>query len=510
MHFKIIYTSDVHGQILATDYGKNKKSAMGLSRLKTYLQSLKDNYLLLDNGDFLQGSVMLDYQRKFAEELPHPARTAYHHLGYDLINLGNHDFNYGFDYLKKVMAGLEEKVLCANIMDEDGNPSFNPYKIKTLESGFKIGVIGLVTQYIPNWEKPDHIEGLDFLDAHETARRYVALLREKVDYLVVLYHGGFEKDLETGAPIGRDTDENQGYKIARIPGIDLLLCGHQHLPTVHHSQTGNIVLQTGANVSDFGEVRIDIENRHDGFNFKHSGALRKNTAAEDENLLKALKPLEDRTQTYLDKPIGTTSLPMRITDPLTAREQKHPLFEWINRMQLKATGADISAASLPNNAPGFEATIHLRDIAANFVFPNTLQVLKVTGRQLKAALERTAEYFKLENGQLSVDESFLNPKEEHYNYDIYDGIDYTIDLTREKGKRLKTLTFKGIPVEDTQTFTLALNNYRAQGGGDYLMFKEAPLLKSYDISLFDLAATTLEQEKTIDFTPENNFRLKRD
>ncbi len=508
MQYKIIYTSDVHGQLLASDYATDTEENQGLSRLSTHLKDVKTDYLLLDNGDFLQGSVFLDYHRKFASNQPHPIRTAYNHLGYDLINLGNHDFNYGFDYLCEVMAPFKDRLLCANLIDANNEHPFRPYHIKTLANGFTIGIIGLITQYIPNWEKPEHIEGLTFLDAYQTAKTYVERLRDQVDYLVVLYHGGFEKDLKTGAPIGRQTDENQGCKLAHIDGIDLLLCGHQHLPTVQRMSHGTLVLQTNSNVKDFGEVTLEIEAKDTGFSFEQNARLIDNTFANDETIVASLKELETRTQKWLDRPVGNTKLAMEMRDALDARKNKHPLFEWINRLQLDLTGADISASSLPNDAPGFKKTIRLRDIAANFVYPNTLQVLKINGRQLKEALERSAEYFTLDNGVITVDRDFLYPKTEHYNYDVFDGITYGFDLTKPKGSRVFKLHYEGKPVDDKQQFTIALNNYRAQGGGDYWMYQQAELVKSYDQSLFDLAQQAIEKNKTIDFSPTNNFELK--
>lgn len=508
MRFKIIYTSDVHGQLLASDYATKQKVNQGLSRLSSYLNDQTNPHILIDNGDFLQGSVLLDYHRKFEADQPHPIVTTYNYMQYDLINLGNHDFNYGFDYLTTITKHLKAEILCANMTDEKKLSVFKPYHIETLENGFKIGLIGIVTQYIPQWEKPKHIENLHFLDAYDTAVKYVKKLRNNVDYLVILYHGGFEKDLKNNQAIGRNTKENLGHKMAQIEGLNLLLTGHQHMPTYYHMPNGPLVLQTAASVKNFGEVTLDIEKTASGFQFSHQGKLIENTFAEDKALIDRLNPLEVKTQTWLDEPVGKTHLPMNISNPLAARKIKHPLFEWINRMQLELTDADISAASLPNDAPGFASEIHLRDIAANFVFPNTIDVLKITGEQLKAALERSAEYFTLKAGEIAVDDSFLYPKEEHYNYDVFDGITYTFDLRKPKGQRVVKLLFNKTMVQAHDVFKIALNNYRGQGGGDYLMYQKAELIKSYDKSVFDLALETILKEKIIQFKPQNNFVIK--
>ncbi|MFH5881101.1 bifunctional metallophosphatase/5'-nucleotidase [Liberiplasma polymorphum] len=503
MKLHILYTSDVHGQITGTNYAANQKESLGLTRLSSYLKTLDAPYLLLDNGDFLQGNVLLDYHRQFAPNEQNPIVTAFNHLKYDFINLGNHDFNYGFDFLKSVSNNLNAEIICANVVDHNLMPIYTPYKIVEL-GNIKIGLIGVVTQYIPNWEKPDHILDLQFLNAYDTVKALIPKVRAAVDYLIVLYHGGFEKDLSTGEAIGRDTKENLGYAIASLDGIDALLTGHQHVPTTHLFNDKTWILQTSANAKDAGRLTITFNSDS---SFKHEAELFKLNHEEDTDLLDQLKLLEDKTQSWLDTPVGKTALNMEIKNQLDARKTKHPLFEWINRMQLELSGAQISAASLPNEAPGFKDVICLRDIAANFIYPNTLSLLEVTGKILREALEKTLTYFAIENDDIVVDKSFVYPKIEHYNYDIYDGITYTADLKKPKYNRLIELTFEGKTITDSDKFTLVINNYRASGGGDYYMFKEAKLLKEFDVSLFNLSVETIKKNATVDFIISNNFKL---
>ena len=502
MRLNIIYTSDVHGQITSTNYALNKKDSLGLSRLATYVNTLKEETLLLDNGDFLQGNILLDYYRTYANESIHPMIQAFNLLKYDAVNLGNHDFNYGQDYLNKVIQDLNAHIVCANVYKKTKN-AYNPFIIKTLSDGKKVGIIGIVTQYIPHWEKAENILNLTFLDAYESALKYVAKVRPLVDYLIVLYHGGFEKDLTTNQAIGRPTKENMGYKIAQIKDIDLLLCGHQHMPTVYQSKNNTLVLQTAANVKNFGHVTVDF---NDGV-FIQKAKLVNNIFDDEPVFTETFQALENATQDYLDRPIAKTSLDMTISSQLDARKIKHPMFQFINQLQLTLSSAQISAASLPNEAIGFKKTIHLRDVAANFVYPNTIQVLKIKGKALKQALERTAEYFTIKDKKIAIDSSFLYPKVEHYNYDIFDGLDYTFNLSKKKGNRLIKASINGEEIQENQCYTIVLNNYRAQGGGDYPMYESAELIKEYTVSMFDLVVDHLLKNPTLTMQVKQNFEL---
>lgn len=498
----IIYTSDVHGQLTTTHYPTDTIAQQGLLRVATRRTQLEGHVLLIDGGDFLQGNVVLDYHRRFAQNHPHPIPLVYNALGYEVMTLGNHDFNYGKKHLFDVIEALDAKIVCANLLDREGKPVFAPYTVKTYE-GLRVGIIGLVTGYVPNWERPEHIAGWTFADPVETAQHWVQGLRQSVDYLIVLYHGGFECDIKTKVAIGRPTQENQGCALARIPGIDLLLTGHQHVP-IAHKEGPLWCVQTGANAQNLAHVHITFDAQK---RFNHTAQILINDTPADPQLEAKLSSLENGVKHWLDAPVGMTKNSMNISAPLVARQQKHPLFQWINNLQLECSQADISAASLPNDAPGLSGAIKLRDLAANFIYPNTLTVLNVTGRMIRAALERTAEYFSVEGNQLVVDDSFLKPKVEHYNYDVYDGIDYVIDVSKPKGTRLVSLQYAGKPLENEQSLQLVLNNYRAGGGGDYPIFKEAKIVREIDVSLFDLAVTSLEKTPNLNVKIQPNFRL---
>ena len=501
MKLNIIYTSDVHGQLTSAHYPSKTHKAMGLVRLNALLDTLSEPTLLLDNGDFLQGSVLLDYHRLFASKTPHPWVLAHRHLPYAAMTLGNHDFNYGQTFLTRVLEDIKTPVVCANLKRPDGSHVFAPYLIHTIQN-ITVGIVGAITQYVPIWEKPEHIEGLVFEDAKTCVQEAVNQLKGSVDFIVVLYHGGYEKDLVTGELIGRDTPENQGYQIAHLEGVDVLLCGHQHLPTVHTLPSGLLTLQTPANATHVGHVLIE----KDGERWRKTGRLIPLDTPEDPAFLAALTPLEEATQRWLDTPVAKGLPGWGMSDPFLTRKDNHPLFGWIHQLQLNHTQAEISIASLPNEAPGFSQTIHLRDIAANFVYPNTLVVLEIEGRALLEGIKQSLRYFHPHEGTLSLNPAFIYPKVEHYNYDSFYPLDIEATYTQGGLDSLRVF-YQGSPLALDRSYRVVLNNYRAAGGGDYVMYAEATLVREYDQSLFDLAVKTLQQDGQLVVPKANKLTL---
>lgn len=508
MEFKIIYTSDTHGRLSAYDFLNKKYGNFGLSRLSSYLKSLQEPYLLLDNGDFLQGSPLLNYTRK--NDLDNPVAKVFNALNYDYVGLGNHDFNYGLSYLESFQADYKNDILCANIY-KDNLPYFKPYAIHEI-SGVKIAVIGLITEYTPLWENPKHIEGLAFIDAVEAAKETIKNndLKNRSDLIVVLYHGGYNKDLSSGEAYGLPTDENVGYELFQIEDIDVLLTGHQHVPQIF-SKNNRVSIQTSPNAIDFGLVSVEftkIDNLIKIDSVKAS-ILSSSDFEMDSDIESLISSEIEETNSFLSKSIGTTRLDMTITSPLSCRIGKHPLFQLINQIQLQYTKADISAASLPNETHGFNKEVTLNDIAVNFPFENDLVVLEVTGEILKSALEKSASYFSLEKGEIIINPKFIFPKIEHYNYDVYDGIDYTIDISKPEGQRVTKLYYKNFLVKPKQKFKLVLNSYRALGSGGFEMFKDAKKIISYPVSYFELIQSYIENNPELKINLIQNFTISK-
>lgn len=498
----IVYTSDTHGRITAYDFLNHHYDSFGLSRLSSYLKTLKTPFLLLDNGDFLQGSPLLDYTRK--NKSSNPVAKIFNLLNYHAVTIGNHDFNFGLPYLLDFQTQFQGEILCANIK-KHGKYLFKPYDIVEMND-IKIALIGVTTEYIPFWEKPANIEDLIFDDVVDTVSKLITTehLKEKSDVILVMYHGGYQKNPKTGESYGHETIENKGYELFQNADIDILLTGHQHVPQVFQ-KNNRITIQTSHNAKDFGVITIEKKTSD---SIQIEGCLLETESyAVDMEIEDLIQDAISKTNTYLSQTIGSTKMDMRIHDPLSCRIKKHPLFQLINQIQLDYTHANISLASLPNETHGFNRQITLNDIAISFPFENDLVVLEMSGKTLKKALEKNAEYFSIEADQIVVNPKYLIPKVEHYNYDVYDGIEYTIDISMPIGNRITHLTYQNKPIQPDHLFKVAVNSYRSVGSGGFDMMKEAQRIIAYPVSYFDLISTYIEKHQKLDFIVYENYKI---
>ena len=211
----------------------------------------------------LQGTALTYFHAKINNNMPNPMIEAMNLMGYDAAVIGNHEFNYGRAYLDNAIKTSNFPWLCANITNKTTGESFTskPYIIKTFDNGLKVGILGLTTKYIPNWENPETIQDLDFEDAVESANKWLEIMKkqEATDINIVSYHGGFERDLETGKPSEALTGENQGYELCmKVNNMDVLLTGHQHRVIENLSVNGVLVLQPGCNGNSIGKVSIEF------------------------------------------------------------------------------------------------------------------------------------------------------------------------------------------------------------------------------------------------------------
>ena len=198
---------------------------------------------------------------------------------------------------------------------------------------------------------------------------------------------------------------------------------------------------------------------------------------------------------------------LEINDLFLARKNKHPIIDFINKIQLSATGAMLSATSLGNQVTGFKKEISVRNVLSTYIYANTLVVIEITGKVLKEYLEKCAEYFVISEGQITHNPSFSYPKHEHYNYDMIDGIDYVIDVRKEFGNRIVSIKYQGKETTDDDLFTLVLNNYRASGGGDFYMLKSLPIIKLIPLDVAELMIEYIRTHKTIKIRTKNNIKL---
>lgn len=517
---KILVTSDVHGFIYPTDYRTTEERPLGLAKLATLIRREREQtpgLLLIDNGDAIQGTPLCTFHVKNHPDGEHPAIAAMNKLGYDAAVPGNHEFNYGRELLRKAMTDSRFPWLSAGIVDaESGRPAFGkPYLVKTTPEGVKIAILGVTTHYIPHWEHPRHIAGCAFQDALETVKSWVPRIREeeRPDLLVVGYHGGFERELATGAPTERLTGENQGYAMClEVPGIDVLITGHQHR-MIADEVGGVTVIQPGTGGQALGQIAVRFQRGPDGrwsVRAKTAELLVPDDGVEaDAEVLELVRPLESATQAWLDQPIGRVEGDMTIESPLACRLADHPFMEFVNRVQMEAAGVEVSNAALLSEASqGFRGSITLRDVLTNFMYPNTLTVLRLTGRDIREALEQTANYFVLgADGEIEVNPAYVRPKAQHYNYDMWEGLEYELDVAKPAGQRVVKLTRNGVPLQDEAEVDVVMNNYRAGGGGDYGMYRGKPVMKEIQTDMAELVAEYIQRHGTVRATCNGNWRV---
>lgn len=515
-HFnlRILQTSDVHGYVYPRSYSSHEQMDIGIAQISSLLEKYKTtNTIIVDTGDTIQGSPLTYHHSKENIGKQNPLAKIYNYLNYDFITIGNHEFNYGIDYLENYLKYLDAKIVNCNIIDEKTNqPKYGKeYEIINYDSGPRVAFIGATTHYIPNWEQPSHIKDIIFKDAFETLKKMVRHVKdtENPDFIIVNYHGGFERDLETYEPSMEDTGENQGFRIIKeIPDIDLLLTGHQHR-TLAGKLFNTYYTQPALNGTGLGliDIKFTSKNNEWNYNVENIEILSTINILPDVELLNLVKEAEAATQIFLDTPIGKTDNDLLITDQLEARLHKHPLVSFINQVQLEYSKADISSCSLGNDVSGFRKDITIRDVIGTYVFPNSLVVKAVKGSTLLIALEKTAEFFELENGKVIFSPKFNTPKLQLYAYDMYDNINYTIDLREPHSHRIKEVTFNNQPLDLEKTYNVVMNNYRAAGGGDYLFFKKCHTVQDIQIDVIELLINYIYDKKEIEVKTTDNINI---
>ncbi len=492
-------TSDVHGSILSKNYADNSEVFYGLARYSEAIKQLKKQYdevLLLDNGDAIQGSPLLTVSN---QDNTHTQILSYvfNHLDLSYINLGNHDFNYGESTLLRYIRDNRAELLTSNVLFMD-NP-LGKSQVITLANGIRLGLIGIVTDYIPHWEKPEYITNMKFSDPIETLKKEISLIGDQCDKIMVLYHGGIERDFTSGHPTETLTGENVGYQMCKIDGFDILVTGHQHRSFVTQIN-GKIVAQCTANASEFikieigEEILISIENMSE--------------FAIDRQIEPFVSLLEKQTQIWLDQPLGEIKdISLRITDGFLARYHKHPLVSFINQVQKETSGAQLSATALFNGASGFNEFITMRDLVSTYVYPNTLVVKKMRGKDLKLMIEKCANYFEIENSEITVSKEYIYPKIQHFNYDMIDGIEYTLKISNQRGSRCIFCLYNGKEVEDDDFLTIAMNNYRAVGGGEFDMVARSETVVDTNRDMVEILAEYIQQHSPVTVDHRENIHI---
>jgi 2',3'-cyclic-nucleotide 2'-phosphodiesterase/3'-nucleotidase len=519
----ILETSDLHGHIYNWDFFGNQESDQGLAVVSTLIKQERaadPDLLLLDDGDTIQGTPLIYYYNTQVPDEANPMAVVMNAMKFDAMTIGNHEFNYGQSVLDKFIGDAQFPVLSANIRQSDGGEQYTPYVIEDVK-GVKVGILGLTTVGIPVWEKPENIEGLRFDDAVETAKTYVPKMKEEgATVIVALAHSGTHVEpADTRAEGAWMTDYttwvDKGYadvpdqnfiiKLAEaVPEIDVILAGHAHATIPQAMINGVLVVEPSRWGSGVSKVALTVD-ASGQVTAKTGEFLSGQEVAPDQEVLDLAKTYQETALNYVNSEIGeaTGDFP----GAYEARWKDGPLADFINSVQLKMAEeagypADISLAAIFNNTGQFkQGPITMTDVYGVYQYDNTLYVLEVTGDILKRALEHDAEYwaqYDPNNPPAAGPENLVAGDVRDYNWDVYTGIEYKIDISKPVGERVVELKYNGVDVTPDQKFVLAINNYRGGGGGGYSMFNEGKVLWKSMSEIRDYMAEYLAAKGTID------------
>lgn len=553
----ILASTDTHGTALNYDYFTGQpfgtaaapKNLRGMEHLATAIQQVRadkgaDSVVLLDNGDANQGSsIETVYHANRTAATTDPMAALSNYLGYDAGTVGNHEFNYGLGDLSQYRGSLNFPLLGANVIDKaTGQPYLDPYTMieKTTADGHKvqIAVIGVVTPGIPGWDG-SKVASLDFRDTVETVKQWVPQVKALgADVVVVSAHTGQDPQGYVWNPA--DLQENAARSIAEnVSGVDLIIGGHSHVTdqvqTYYTNPDGREVLftQPGYHARFLAEVNIPLSLDANGNPVVDWTSTEKPTAKAlkaadypaDPQVAQVIAPWHAMTQEWVSTVVATATEDMPAAE---AAWKDTAILDFINKVQtdeltraLKGTELEglpvISEASPFSRTAVFEkGDVTIADMAALYVYDNTLLGVKMTGAELKDYLEHSASYYiQQPEGTAIADWSTVTNAQydgmtrgiPDYAYDVLSGVNYHINISKPVGERIENLTMPdGTPIKDTDVFAFAVNNYRQSGGSGYPHVASAPVIYDEQKAIRELMIEWAQEKKVInpaDFFVEN-------
>ena len=516
----ILQTTDLHGQVYPYNYFTDQPDNRGglakiYTRVKEYRQKHK-NVILLDSGDLLQGTPLAYYFNQNELHLTHPMILAMNYMGYDAFAVGNHDIEQGLFVYTRAEKDSKFPWLSANSFLEDGRTFFKPSTI--IERGtIKIGIIGLTTPGIPMWLDKSLYPGIDWQDMVATAKTNISILRPQVDVVLGIFHSGFNAEYSkaTSDAAGIPNENASGLVAEHVKGFDAIFSGHSHRAGPMHVGKQNALefndrpvrINAGSWGKNLAVVKLILRKENNTWNItSKSGWIEPmKDVVPSQSILDLTEYYHKKTLEYIRTQVGT------LTSPLSAKQARFKdtaVIELINKAQLAHTGADISfAASFNDNFVMDAGPISIKDIYGMYRYENFLYMVEMTGRQIKDFLEYSARYFELKNDRVVGSKTIPG-----FNYDMADGVNYQIDVRKPVGQRIVKMTDPKThkPFDLERTYKVALNSYRASGGGGHMAAAGAsnnPIIFKSNKEMRNILIDYISAQKTISPSVNNNWQI---
>jgi 2',3'-cyclic-nucleotide 2'-phosphodiesterase/3'-nucleotidase len=490
VHVVVVATTDVHGRVYHWDYLRDTVATWGLTRAATAIDSLRTAYpgrvIVLDAGDLIQGSPFATYFARESPVAPHPVIDALNALRYDAATLGNHEFNFGLDVYARAAESAAFPIVAGNIYRLPRDTLVYPAYVMLQRDSARVAVAGFTTPGSMVWDR-QYLEGrIRITPILPEAERVLGQVQaDGADLRIVIMHSGM------GGASSYDTTgvgpENVSTALAGLPvKPHLVVVGHPHRSITDSVIAGVHYVQPRAWARSLAVVHVWLVKDLGEIEYRVARIVGEQVdlrdVPPDPVVTRRLEARHEEVRAWVASPLGRSEGDWSAR---YARAGDTPIIDFVNEVQRSSAGTQLSstAAFNPRGALG-PGAVRLRDVAGIYPYENTLRAVRIDGASLKAYLERSTIYFNMyEPGRPVINDSIPG-----YYFDIVSGVEYVIDLSQPMGRRIRQLTHQGHLVQPTDTFTLALNNYRQGGGGGFEMLAGLPLIYDYDQNIRDLIA----------------------